>query len=193
MPTERKRPAATSTNAAIARAPFGTDIKKQLEIPVAINDYNHYMGSVDMANQYRASYEIHRKTNRSWFPLLFFFLDAAIVNAYRIQYIYKQQQQPTESQLAFREKLYQELFLFVAQSPPPPRPRPQPNQQTEPRHHQRIQLNRQQACVWCQYKRQKGKRGQQAPRSRSGCKECGGIALCVKGQCWDEFHGSDSG
>jgi hypothetical protein len=68
VPTEKKRPAATSTNAAIARAPFGTDIKKELEILIAINDYNHYMGSVDIANQYRAAYDVHQKTNRMWFP-----------------------------------------------------------------------------------------------------------------------------
>lgn len=49
VPTERKRPAVTSTNAAIARTPFGDKIKKQLGIPIAINDYNHFMGSVDIA------------------------------------------------------------------------------------------------------------------------------------------------
>ena len=48
--TKRKRPLATSTNAAIARAPFGTDFEKELDIPTAINDYNYYMGSVDIAN-----------------------------------------------------------------------------------------------------------------------------------------------
>jgi hypothetical protein len=88
VPTERKRPAVTSTNAAIARTPFGDGIKKQLEIRIAINDYNHFICSVDIATQYRASYEIHRKTNRTWFSILFFLLDAAIINAYRIKYIY---------------------------------------------------------------------------------------------------------
>jgi hypothetical protein len=48
--TKRKRPAATTTNAAIARTPFGTDFQRELDIPTAINDYNHYMGSVDIAN-----------------------------------------------------------------------------------------------------------------------------------------------
>ena len=109
-PTKRKRPSATSTNAAIARAPFGDEIIKELEIPTAINDYNHYMGGVDIdiANQYRSSYEIHRKSERTWFPLLFFFLDATIVNAFRIQSIYKKQQGASEisSQLDFRRKLY---------------------------------------------------------------------------------------
>ena len=118
--TKRKRPAATSTNAAIARAPFGTDFEKELDIPTAIDDYNHHMGSVDIANQYRAAYEIHRKTNRSWFPLFFFFLDASIINAWRIQCIYKHQhQQPVNSQLAFRQKLYQEIFVFAAKATRP--------------------------------------------------------------------------
>jgi hypothetical protein len=42
----------------------------------------------------------------------------------------------------------------------------------------------------CQYKREKGKKGQQAPRGKPGCRECG-IAICIQGQCWDEFHSSD--
>jgi hypothetical protein len=190
---ERKKPSATSTNAAIARTPFGSGAesagiwKKHLDIPVAINDYNHYMGGVDIANQYRSSYEIHLRAMRTWFPLFFFFLDAAIVNAYRIQYIAKEQQgQAKPSQLEFREKLYQELFQSASQAA-----RPRPNQQTEARFHQRISLGRRFACAWCQFKREKGKRGQQAPRGTYGCRECGGIPLCLKGRCWDEFHSSD--
>jgi NAD+--asparagine ADP-ribosyltransferase len=92
VPTERKQPAVTSTNAAIARTPFSDEIKKQLEITISIKDSHHSVSSVDIATQYRASYE-HRKTNRTLFPILFFLLDAAIINAYRIKYIYKQQQQ----------------------------------------------------------------------------------------------------
>ena len=190
VPVERKKPSATSTNAAIARAPFGSDApiwKKQLDIPVAINDYNHGMGGVDIANQSRATDGIRQRTMRTWFPLFFSFLDAAIVNAYRIQYIAKKQQQTRPlSQVEFREKLYRELFLSQAQA----RPRPNgPNQQTEPRYHQRISLDRRNACVWCQYIREKGKRGQQASRGKYGCRECG-VALCLKGRCWDEFHSS---
>jgi hypothetical protein len=50
IPTKRKRLAATSTNTAIARAPFGTNIEKELEIPIAINDYNYYISSINIAN-----------------------------------------------------------------------------------------------------------------------------------------------
>lgn len=114
-------------------------------------------GGVDIANQYRASYEIHRKTERVWFPIFFFLIDAAIVNAYRIQYIFKKQQGASSSdlpsQLDFRKKLYKELFAFAA------KPRPTPVTSTS---HQRIQFDKRMACIWCQYHRQKGKRGQQA-------------------------------
>jgi hypothetical protein len=89
--TKRKRLATTSINTAIARAPFSDDVEKEQLIPTAIDDYNHYIGGVDIANQFRSNYEIQRKSMRNWFPLLFFFLDAAIINAFRIQTIYKKQ------------------------------------------------------------------------------------------------------
>ena len=38
---ERKRPALTSTNAHIVRPVFGDAVKKWLEIPLAIDEYNH--------------------------------------------------------------------------------------------------------------------------------------------------------
>ena len=139
--------------------PFGNDIRKKLDIPTLIDDYNHYMGGVDIANQYRASYEIRQRTLRTWFPLFFFFLDAAIVNAYRIQYIAKKHQQARPlSQLEFREKLYQELLTTpqIVQRGP----RPQLNCQIEARYHRRISLEKRSPCIWCQYIREKGKRGQ---------------------------------
>jgi hypothetical protein len=185
--TKRKRPAITSTNATIARAPFGDEVEKDLAIPTAINDYNHYMGGVDIANQYRASYETHRRAERNWFPLFYFFLDAAIVNAFRIQSIHKQQRQESRpNQLDFRKKLYQELFSFAITNKVE---KPEPS--TEPNHY-RFQLVGQRACVQCVYKRKIGKlQGlRQAPRSKSGCLQCN-VALCVKGQCWHEFHSSN--
>ena len=50
-PTKRKRPSATSRNAAIARASIRDEITDELDIPTAIKDYNHYIGSVDIANR----------------------------------------------------------------------------------------------------------------------------------------------
>ena len=49
----RIRPSLISTNAHIVRPVFGDQKKKLLEIPYAINEYNHYMNGVDRNNQLR--------------------------------------------------------------------------------------------------------------------------------------------
>jgi hypothetical protein len=67
----RKRPAKTSTNGRIVRKVFGDDYVKELQIPRFIDDYNHYMGGVDLANQFREAYETHRPTFRNWWPLFY--------------------------------------------------------------------------------------------------------------------------
>ena len=112
----RKRPAKISTNGTLIQHVFGAEHQKKLSISVFIDDYNHHMNAVDLANQYRSSYEVHRTGYRNWLPLLYFFIDAAVVNAYRLQYIYKQQQgiDQLPTQLSFREKLYQQLLAFAS-------------------------------------------------------------------------------
>ena len=49
----RTRPSTTSTNADIVLPVFGDLKKKELEIPYAIDEYNHYMNGVDRNNQLR--------------------------------------------------------------------------------------------------------------------------------------------
>ena len=55
----RKRPAQTLTNRRIVRQVFGENPTKELQIPCFINDYNQYIGGVDLANQFRESYETY--------------------------------------------------------------------------------------------------------------------------------------
>ena len=55
IPTEkitryRKRLKKTSTNSIIVREVFNRQPRKELEIPLFIDSYNHYMNSVDVAN-----------------------------------------------------------------------------------------------------------------------------------------------
>ena len=44
------RPRETSTNAAKVQEVFETASKKSLPIPIIINNYNHFMGGVDIAD-----------------------------------------------------------------------------------------------------------------------------------------------
>ena len=67
----RKRPGRKSTNAKRVLAEFGEDYEKELQIPVAINDYNFHMEGVDIADQYRSYYKTQLTTCHTWFPISF--------------------------------------------------------------------------------------------------------------------------
>jgi hypothetical protein len=49
-----RQPRATSTAAKSVQAEFGDAVQKNLAIPCSIDEYNHKMGQVDLADQYRA-------------------------------------------------------------------------------------------------------------------------------------------
>ena len=80
----RRRPAKTSTNAATIRKRFSNEPRKELPIPVFIDDYNFNIGGVNIANQNRQPYDTQRRCRRVWKPLLYWILDQAIVNAYHL-------------------------------------------------------------------------------------------------------------
>jgi hypothetical protein len=80
----RRRSQETSTNATKVRAIFGNASKKSLPIPIVIDDYNHFMGGVDIADQLRGYYNTQLSVRRTWMPLFFWLLDTAIVNSYLI-------------------------------------------------------------------------------------------------------------
>jgi hypothetical protein len=61
----RRRPAKTSINGRIVRHIFADKPTRNLSIPCFINDYNQYIGGVDLANQFREGYETHRPTFRT--------------------------------------------------------------------------------------------------------------------------------
>ncbi|CAB4422422.1 unnamed protein product [Rhizophagus irregularis] len=50
------QPCETSTNAVKVRAVFGTASKKSLPISIVIDNYNHFMDGVDIADQLREYY-----------------------------------------------------------------------------------------------------------------------------------------
>lgn len=186
----RKRPARGAVNAAnarIIRRLFGQTFKRKLPIPTIINDYNQYMNGVDLAQQFRTFYNTHRTTFRNWLPLLYWFIDAAIVNAFRIQSLYRKERGIRPStQLEFREKLYQELFAFAShQSGVLP-----PQRLNQKLSHIRTRGDKR-TCRWCQYKRKHLSHILAIPKrsgqTNSACSACT-VPLCLKGSCWEDFH-----
>jgi Transposase IS4 len=120
-----KRPSPTSVNARIIRSVFGDEPFKRLYIPRVIDDYNHYMNSVDRSNQLRKNFSAHRLYERRvWRPLWYYILDICAVNSYLI-WRGDIVDRGKRGQRRFREALIN-AFLNTPPSPPPPRPPPPP-------------------------------------------------------------------
>jgi hypothetical protein len=68
------------------RPPLGCKVPYEhtrlLLIPNAIDDYNHHMGGVDIANQLRARFSTQQRGVKPWRPLFYWLLDTTIINAY---------------------------------------------------------------------------------------------------------------
>ena len=55
----RKQPIKTLTNDRIIRRVFGEEYTLELAIPSIINNYNHYIRSINLSNQYRELYQTY--------------------------------------------------------------------------------------------------------------------------------------
>ena len=105
--SKRRRPSKSSKNASITRKVFGDMPSMNLDIPIFIDDYNHHMNSVDLANQNRQPYDTQRISYRTWIPLLHWILDQAAINAYKLGIVAKTWDKDDYSvQLEFQHALY---------------------------------------------------------------------------------------
>jgi hypothetical protein len=82
--SKQNRPAATSANASITQKVFREFAYMLLEILTWVDDYNHNMNSVDLANQFRQLYNTQQIAYRTWIPLFHWILDQAAINAYKL-------------------------------------------------------------------------------------------------------------
>jgi hypothetical protein len=179
---KRKCPAKTSTNATTARKPFNGQPTAELKIPRLIDDYNHHMGGVDIANQLRAVYETHRKAWCLWWPLFYWCLDTALVNAYRISHILRTKRElPQITHAEFREALYKALFIQGCH-----KQTPKPQQSS---HHEAIRHETRQYCQWCSFQQKKLGLKPIPKRTYFTCQTCD-VRLCKPGtgDCWNAFH-----
>ena len=89
----RKRPKGTSTSATITKEPFKMfnpltrckelyEHTRDLPIPVAIDDYNRFIGGVDIADQLRAGFSTQQRGVKPWRSLFYQLLDSTIINAF---------------------------------------------------------------------------------------------------------------
>ena len=105
----RQRPKKSSTNAISARKSFGEfDHCKLLPIPEMIDDYNQFIGGVDIADQLRSNYLTHLKGRRTWLPLWFWALDTTVSDCYIINKHLTLNQSHNEFRLLLAHSLIQE-------------------------------------------------------------------------------------
>jgi hypothetical protein len=114
----RKRPKKSSINSIIAREIFNGQYRKELKIPLFIDSYNHYMNSVDVANQLRATATVYFSRNeKEFFPEIFWAIDMILTNYWKIYeslygpFLSSTQKRRLETYREFLEVLVELLFL----------------------------------------------------------------------------------
>jgi hypothetical protein len=87
----------------------GENEKKEVPIPVIVQNYNRYMNGVDKSDQLIKYYNVLRQTHKYWKTLFLHYIDIAIVNSY---IIYKEIYPNKLTHFAFRETLVRQLCCF---------------------------------------------------------------------------------
>jgi hypothetical protein len=209
---DRRRPRATSTAARSVRAEFGNAVRKNLAIPCVIDEYNHKMGQVDLADQYRAGNPGRRRIRRGgWHAIWKFIYNTVLVNSYLLSsYVggrvtgsgYHE-----KGQREFREKLISQLFELAKAETQKRKMvvlHANPLRFAAPEQHFQVLRSRKQDCMGCaltgQVRKPEKRKAlgeitanqgsRKRPRSSIyGCKACD-VPLCKEGPCWDEYHNS---
>ena len=65
----RRRPRVTRVSKAHIESAWGGRPTAEIEIPTVIDDYNHIMGGVDMADQRISYFHPNLRCHRTWFPM----------------------------------------------------------------------------------------------------------------------------
>ena len=78
----RRRPRITQNNKGHVQEVWGDDGKKAIYIPRLINDYNHWMGGVDIADQRISYYQSDLRCRRNWIPMFIQLLAIIRSNSY---------------------------------------------------------------------------------------------------------------
>ncbi len=80
----RKKPRLTTTNSSHVKQVWGDKGCTNIKIPTLIDDYNHWMGGVDMSDQLIAYYHPNLRCFRTWIPMFLQIVSMIRCNSYLI-------------------------------------------------------------------------------------------------------------
>jgi hypothetical protein len=221
----RKKTKTTSTQAAITKEPFAIftpsprckdsyEHLRLLPILGQIDDYNHHMGRVDIANQLWAKFANWPQGVKPWKPLFYWLLGTSMTNAYilwnheRKARLGLAKDKLQSGHWAFYESVIQALLVEpLARRPAGPRPTFRPTYKSLPQArltrpieiHKRIRRTRTN-CFFCKYLEGQKKKAQEVQitfnmpnmpsiqrsyYTKYSCSHCS-IALHI--DCFDKFH-----
>lgn len=146
----RKRPSGKSTHTLAARKAFDDKSQTTMPIPRIINDYNYYIGEVDIADQQRSNYMTQRKALRSWFPLFCWILDHACINAFRVGCQLKFFGKGDHAK--FREFLVQDLLAYSTNSKYQRNCMRMQTKLIKTGVHNLVKMKGRRVCQWCSFK-----------------------------------------
>jgi hypothetical protein len=219
----RKKTKGSSTSATITKQPFAKfnpsnqckelyEHTRLLPIPGMTDDYNHYMGGVDIADQLRAKFSTQQRGVKPWRALFYWLLDTATINAFCIfEHQRKARLGLKKDKARSTHRAFQESLVIGLLGLDLPKPIAQPEDQlarvtkttllphirlTRPIEiHQLIPASKRTPCYFCRWSRHsKAKNGittrviaksRDVNKTKLVCSHCS-IALCAN--CFKVFH-----
>ena len=186
----------TSATTVMKRPKGGRD-KRPLPCPSMIDDYNMYMGGVDLTDQHLSYYSMTMRRTKKWWKKCFWrFIDICIVNSWII-FHQNVPDSAIKSQRLFRLKLIEELvqpLLDLRASPSCPqylqntrgrRPAATSEMRLSGKHFAYKNAKRGRCCV-CSQKISPTTGKRKDTKTQNFCPKCEAY-LCV-GQCFEVFH-----
>ena len=105
IPRMRKKPKNTNK---LIKSIWSDSFQKELMISDFINNYNHNMLYVNLADQMRAAYTSKRRSSLIWRPLFHYLLDTAVINSFLIRRFLKRQKEEKD-----KRRIRYEFWLTV--------------------------------------------------------------------------------
>ncbi|KAK0367501.1 hypothetical protein CLIM01_15142 [Colletotrichum limetticola] len=200
----RRRPAGDSAAKKAARQVFGSDVRKNLPVPRAIDEYNHKMNGVDVSDQMRSYYQYSHPIRRGgWQSIAWnFLLEVVVVNSFLLQLWGSPRWQKVKTHYQWRQLLAAQLiqqFGPLAGGRRLSRPRRATDKRNTSipwEHHQKGSRKVNSPCSYCGSL--KALRARQTlgeisgnaltrKKTRKDCLDCN-VPLCIDRDCWYLWH-----